>query len=155
MLLIIIFALLALAPFAAAAATPSRTSYTVVLDGRYGNPCGEVVDLTGTAFATFIRVTDAGGNTHFVLELNYQGASGVGEETGLQYRAVSSFHQAYMNFDFAGPVQAPAEATSEFMLRFVSQGATTDLVIRTTFHITVSATGEITSFFVEDSTVCT
>jgi hypothetical protein len=156
MLLIISFALLALAPFASAAAAIDRASSTIVLDGRYANPCGEVVDLTGTARVTFIRVTDAGGNTHFVSELTYQGAGGVGEETGLKYRAVSSDHFAYMNFDGAvGPLQAPAAATSESMLRFVSQGATSDFVLRQTFHMTVSATGEITSFFFESSIVCT
>jgi hypothetical protein len=138
-----------------AASTPSRTSFTIVLDGRYGNPCGEVVDLIGTARASFMRFTDAGGNTHFVLALNYQGASGVGEETGLKYRAVDAFHEASLNFEFGQPPQAPSEFTDESMLRFVSQGATTDLVIRAKFHIAISATGEIASFFSEESTVCT
>ena len=60
-------------------------SSEIDVTGRYANPCGETVDLTGTARVIVIGNADAHGGTHQVFLLNYQGVSGFGETTGASY----------------------------------------------------------------------
>ena len=118
------------------------------------NPC------TGEAFAgagfMHVRTTvTTAPNFHLGVEVNLESAQGT-TVTGVRYVAPfqNSFHQI-MDTDFV-----PANATSEEMLHFIRQGEDGTLVlgddfyVRTKFHYTVNANGEMTVDNLETTSTC-
>jgi hypothetical protein len=71
---------------------------------------------------------------------NPQRVSGVGLATGAKYQGVGAFIQDESN------VKVGAKHSSVANMRLIGQGPGNNLVIHSDFHITVLATGEVTSF---------
>jgi hypothetical protein len=83
---------------------------------------------------------DGSGGAHVQVMHNPQGVSGVGLTTGAKYQGVGAFIQDESN------VTVGEEHTSVANMRLIGQGPGNNLVIHSDFHITVLASGVVTSF---------
>jgi len=92
------------------------------------------------SFHDKIHVTlDGSGGAHVQVMHNPQGVSGVGLTTGAKYQGVGAFIQDESN------VTVGEEHTSVANMRLIGQGPGNNLVIHSDFHITVLASGVVTS----------
>lgn len=108
---------------------------------------GETVTLSGQANVIFRTVVDSSGGIHTSFHISYQGVSGSGLSTGNQYQGAGVFQ---------GTTTSSASSVSTFstMLRLVGQGANNNLTVRTQFHLTFNANGELTSILQTNTLVC-
>jgi hypothetical protein len=101
---------------------------------------GEDVFLSGDIHIVVHVTFDGSGGAHFDEIHNPQGVSGIGLTTGAMYRGVGG-----SPFD-ASNVRVGEEHTSVANIMLIGQGPGNNLVLHTTFHITILANGTATSF---------
>ena len=149
---VLVVAVVALALPASKAAAQPTTHLPVPFVGF--NPCtGEA--FAGAGFMHVKTTFTTAPNFHVSVEVNIESAQGT-TVTGVRYVAPfqNSFHQI-MDSDFV-----PANATSEEMMQFIRQGEDGTLVlgddfyVRTKFHFTVNANGEMTVDNLETTCTC-
>jgi hypothetical protein len=131
-----------------AQATPAKasgTSRTIPLDAVYSfrlqNPCtGEFVSGTthssGRLIATFLP---NGGYRATLIQVGY--SEGVGETTGIVYSGPNTSYQSYLEGGSGGAVTNDSGGVS----LLVSQGNDPNITLHYTYHLTISANGEVTS----------
>jgi len=101
----------------------------------------ELILLNGTLHTVTALRTDAQGGFHVTLHANLAVMSGIGTTSGLVYRVTDTAG------DFGGRVNAyfppgsavPRTVTQSGDVRFISEGSGANLLIRSTFHITIDA----------------
>jgi hypothetical protein len=96
------------------------------------------VTASGQGRAVFRTIVDASGGIHTSFHISYQGVSGSGLSTGDKYQGVGVFQ---------GTSTSSASSVSTFSttLRLVGQGANNNLTIRSQFHLTFNANGQLTA----------
>ncbi len=106
---------------------------------------GETVTASGQGRVIFRTIVDASGGIHTSFHISYQGVSGSGLSTGDKYQGVGVFQ---------GTSTSSAGSVSTFSttLRLVGQGSNNNLTVRTQFHLTFNANGELTAI-VEGNTL--
>ena len=132
---------------------PGFTSFTVSekqpLETIMFNDCnGELVELSGSVHFLFHITESANGGFTFRSQTNYQGVSGVGLSTNVKYQAKETFSDVYHSNSLQ------FNETMHQQVKLVAQGATEDLDVNFTFHITANANGEISVFFDKFSFEC-
>jgi hypothetical protein len=127
--------------FAAAASTQivvnpiSTTKFVPCANGGLG----EDVSLSGDIHSVFHVTLDGLGGAHVVVIHNPQGVSGVGLTTGATYQGVGT-HQDEFN------ARVGVEETTVTTGMLIGQGPGNNLLTHDVFHITVLASGVVTSF---------
>ncbi len=101
---------------------------------------GEAVVLSGTLHVLIHETVSSSGNFHLKLHFQPQGVSGTGLATGDSYRA-TGVTQEHFNFN-----QLPINDTFVNNFRIIGQGPGNNFSVHQTFHITINANGELTSF---------
>ena len=133
--------LVAVAP-TQAAATTIRNRTTVPFDVVVDNPCtGEPVALSGAQRVIFHLVLDARGGVHAHFSLVPQQVRGVGLYSGTAYHAVGGGGN---NFTAAAD-DAPLVTSTRSTANLVSQGDSDNLLLQSTTHLTITATGAVTA----------
>jgi hypothetical protein len=134
------------------AANPEVDVATWFIDVAQFVPCaaggaGETVTASGQGRAVFRTIVDASGGIHTSFHINYQGVSGSGLSTGDKYQGVGVFQ---------GTTTSSAGSVSTFSrtLRLIGQGANNNLIMRTQFHLTFNANGELTAIVESDTLEC-
>lgn len=147
-LLVSLFAVLAGAAPAQAAARTVTTIIRVPVDMSLFVPCanggaGEVVTFTGTIFSvTHVTFDDAGG-FHVDSHESEQGVAGVGATTGDRYQSI--FVNLF-NYNQASD-SLPLTSSQELVYHVIGQGPGNDALIRITNHTTINANGTVTVAF--------
>ena len=103
------------------------------------NGAGEPVHLTGRLHNVF---------TDNIAQVNPQGVEGVGLITGDMYRGTGMFHETSVHTDGAWSFSYIDN------YRIIGTGTNNDLILHGTFHFTVNAKGDITSYVDEFSVEC-
>ncbi|HEX8773574.1 MAG TPA: hypothetical protein VF735_08175 [Pyrinomonadaceae bacterium] len=102
------------------------------------NPCtGEIINMSGNLHVRAKLSYDANGGQHFQLAANYQGMTGVGQTTGVQYVAVSN--QPIIS----NTITPQEEETLLLTQRFVSQGKGANYLLDVRYHLITTANGEM------------
>jgi hypothetical protein len=105
---------------------------------------GEEVFVSGKAHVVIKETIDGSGGTHFLIHLNYQGLTGVGD-SGTVYRGIGTEGVSYHNF--APFVGAPYSLTETRSIQFLGRGPNNNFIIHEVMHVTINANDEITSSF--------
>ncbi len=135
-----------------AAATTVRNRTTIPFDVVVDNPCtGEPVALSGAQQLIFHLVFDARGGVHAHFSLVPQQVRGVGLYSGTAYHAVGGGGN---NFTAAAD-DAPLVTSTRSTANVVSQGGSDNLVMHSTTHLTINATGEVTAVVNNVRLTCT
>jgi hypothetical protein len=113
---------------------------------------GEEVPLTGKLHLTSQTTIDAGGRIHERLMTVTDGVSGVGADTGTQYKTVGGDRWTW-NYT-ADADYAPYSFTQTDLLNLVSPGGTDNLQAKFTFHLTVDLNGLETAVVDASSVEC-
>ena len=93
---------------------------------------------------------DAAGGAHFSFHFQPMGGNGVGTVTGDKYQATGITRDG-INFNAGG---LPAEETLVDNFRWIGWGRGNNLLVHTTFHITVNENGVVTAFVDNTSVEC-
>jgi hypothetical protein len=105
----------------------------------------EPVTLTGTARLIETFVEDASGRSHVMAVLVNVNVVGTGEQTGKTYRFVGM--DSFISFGEPGSSEFLVRSSTGLQnYRFIVQGSVDNLEIFTLGHITMTPSGEITSF---------
>lgn len=136
-------------------ASPTTTRLTLPFSAPRFIPCvnggaGEVVDITTTLNVVIHETVSASGEVVSTLQLNPQGATGVGETTGLTYHSggveggSETFQADGLPFEITIPnhtvVTAPGEGNTFIITQFT--------------HITIDANGDATAQVVKLTAEC-
>jgi len=113
-------------------------------------PCvPEVAVLTGELHILITQEVDSDGGIHVKTHFQPQGISGVGSVTGAKYQG-TGVTQEHIN-DHSSTA---FEDTFVNNFRMIGQGPGNNLLVHTTFHVTVDANGVVTSNVVNTSVEC-
>jgi hypothetical protein len=113
-------------------------------------PCvPEFVVLTGELHTLIAQEVDSDGGIHVKTHFQPQGISGVGPVTGAKYQG-TGVTQEHTNDHSSGAF----EDTFVNNFRMIGQGPGNNLLVHTTFHVTVDANGVVTALVLNDSTDC-
>src|SRR5262245_12993623 len=113
-------------------------------------PCvPEVVVLTGELHILTAQVVDSDGGIHIKTHFQPQGISGVGPVTGAKYQG-TGVTQEHINIHSSPAI----EDTFVNNFRMIGQGPGNNLLVHTTFHVTVNADGVVTAQVLNTSTDC-
>ena len=125
-----------------------RNPFTIAVSEVDETCNGDVVEISGLLRHDVLIVIDAAGGLHstYTIRATLKGVSesgttylGSGVNTGSEYFA---------------PDETPANGTFVDGFRLISNDGTPNLRVRALFHITVSPTGEITTFTQDLDVVC-
>jgi hypothetical protein len=119
------------------------------LDNDLSQCFGESVTLTGALFFRDLSVTNGGGGTVDADGYIWLQVTGIGTETGLEYRFVGDSNTTHVT---NGGLQV-LTATGTFK-QITIGGQTADFTIRTVFHFTVDANGVSRVFFEKGGFTC-
>ena len=113
-------------------------------------PCvPEFVVLTGELHILIAQEVDSDGGLHVKTHFQPQGISGVGSVTGDKYQG-TGVTQEHINIH-----SSPAfEDTFVNNFRIIGQGPGNNLLVHTTFHVTVDANGVVTANVLNTSVDC-
>jgi hypothetical protein len=108
---------------------------------------GELVTLTGTLHVlTHVTMDDQGG-LHVMQHFQPQGISGTGTTTGDTYRGTGV---TLTEFN----ATAGVEQTSVNNFRIIGQGPDNNFLVHSTFHVTVTPDGDVTTVVDNSSVEC-
>jgi hypothetical protein len=102
---------------------------------------GEEVDLTGELLLIFHSTYDASGQSHSDFTIVPRQVTGVGSETGTQYRAVGGAREQFN----VTTTEVAQHYTFTNIFNLVSQDGSENLLAAITFHLTYNANGEVTA----------
>ncbi len=137
-------------------------SYEVVVNDQIVTPffvfvpcaaggAGELVFASDLRLHVLISVTfDAAGGAHFDFHFQPMGGSGVGLVTGDKYQATGITRDGF-NINSGG---LPIEETFVNNFRWIGPGPDNNLLVHTTFHITVNENGVVTALVINSSVEC-
>jgi hypothetical protein len=140
--------LAALAPVAAGAG-PEYKNFTTLPFAETDVSCtGETVEVSGVIRHHVVFVNDGAGGFHGngLFTAMAKGTSSSGT------RYVANFTDHLVQYIAAG--EAPVAVTALFSFRLISNDGTPNLHVRGAFHITITATGDITVFVSEFEVEC-
>jgi hypothetical protein len=108
---------------------------------------GELVELTGTLHVLTHVTSDAQGGLHVKQHFQPQGISGAGLTTGDKYQATGVTQEEF---------NATVGITDTFInnFRIIGEGPGNNLLVHTTFHVTVNANGVVTTIVDNFSIEC-
>lgn len=98
---------------------------------RYADCTQEMVTLSGNIHLLIHPQS----NGNILVHFNYQGATGIGQTSGITYRA-SAVDQLLLGYSLN------LNVTRNFQL--ISQGVSSNLLITVVYRVTTSSTGEVT-----------
>jgi hypothetical protein len=96
----------------------------------------EIVEITGTVHMLFHEQADGS----WIGHSNYQGVSAVGLTTGTGYRVTGTDH-----YRLQAPF--PSSIHQQGSLRLIAEGRNSNLLVHTSFHVTLTADGGIAAAF--------
>lgn len=135
---------------AIAQSTTVTTNETIPFTGSITNPCnGDLVTFQGDMHVTNHMTTDASGGTHLKTHVNFQGVTGTGAPSGLNYNVRTTINETVNDND--GP---QTESTIISSVKLISQGSAPNYFLQIVFHITVNGNGVTTSTVDETKITC-
>jgi hypothetical protein len=144
----------ALAMFGLALPTPTHAA--VVMNNKVPFliapfiPCvPEFALLNGNLHVLITSEVDSNGGTHFKSHFQPQGISGEGSVTGNKYQG-TGVTQSHTNTH----TSLASETTFVNNFRIIGPGPGNNLLVHTTFHVTVNANGEVTADVLNTSVEC-
>ena len=115
-------------------------------------PCLQEAILIDVTLHEVLHVTfDASGGRHRATLVNVQGQTALGLDSGTVYRVSGPGHSTFNDDDLAAPVRT---RTFYDVIHVVGPGEATNLQVRTGFHVTFNADGEMAAFTSVDSVQC-
>lgn len=142
--------ILMIAPAYAAVQVNDRTEIALtVFIPCAANGAGEVVDLAGPLH-TVISFTINGDNVRGYTHFQPQGIVGVGETTGVKYRATGVTQESFKNSFRHG--QANDTYVNNF--RIIGQGPGNNFLVHETEHFTINSDGSVTVSHDNFTVVC-
>ena len=130
------------------------TNQTITIDFSIFIPCanggtGENVQLSGSLHQLY-TVTMNGNNISLVTLSNPQGISGAGDITGDKYQATGITEDR-----FTGSLQnGKFEETFTNNFRIIGKGPGNNFLVHETYHVTVNASGVVTTFIDNITAAC-
>jgi len=139
------------AGMALAQATTDTSNVKVPVDEIIFNNCTEEeVHLTGELHILINQTENANGGLYVQEHAQAQGLSGMGLESGTQYRAVGVSRQE--DFYFAPGERREVTLVNEFHI--ISKGSSDNLLMHCTIHMTFNANGAPTADLSRLDTEC-
>ncbi|SRR5258708_219343 len=108
---------------------------------------GEVVFLTGNLHVLIRFTIDNGGGIHAGAHFQPEGISGVGQTTGDKYQGTGVTQDEFN-------AKVGVEETFINNFRIIGQGNGNNFLVHETFHITINANGDVTTFLDNFSVDC-
>jgi len=137
-----------LAPIAHAQTDQGRIEYDEYVFVECANGgAGEEVHLTGYLHVTFSQTFDNAGGVHVKMHANPQGISGIGQTTGDTYRG-TGVSKTQFN------LKVGEQSTIVDNFNIIGQGPGNNLLVHSTFHITVNANGNLTAWVDNSHSEC-
>ena len=131
-----------------------RVNLTIPTQFHAQNPCaggrfGEIVVFEGEQHLVFFQSSTANGRLNTKLQWNAEGVTGVGQYTGLAYRATGVTQEHTVS-------GAPLPYTETMINNYhiIGQGKATNLDLHETVHITVNANGEVSAWVTDYNFSC-
>lgn len=149
--LVVISAFALLFSLPAQAGGPQIISQQYPIDYRVAVLCTDnvVVQLNGTLHVTFKSMQDASGGYHVTSHTNWQGVTGVNEETGEIYRFIGGGNgSSNSNSDLAFSSNTVTTGAA------VSAGKGIIFYVHNIYHITVNGQGELPAQFMHQTADC-
>lgn len=112
---------------------------------------GDTVIVSGTAHEVVRQQVDANGGAHFLVRLNYEGLRGT-SASGSTYVGVA--HEVFTSHNFDPFVGPPYNFTFNEQVSFIGQGNAPSFTSKTVNHVTVDASGDVTSTVILSSVTC-
>ena len=113
-------------------------------------PCApDIAFVTGDLHVLISEEEDSNGGVHLKSHFQPQGISGVGLLTGDKYQA-TGVTQEHTNIHSG----LAFEDTFVNNFRIIGQGPGNNLLVHTTFHVTVNANGDVTAEVLNSSVDC-
>jgi len=109
---------------------------------------GESVDITGLLRHNVVIVEDANGGLHSTYAIRYTLEGTTTSGTRYLGRGVNN------GTEYFAPGDAPANGTFQSIFRLISTDGSPNLIVNDFFHITVNASGDVTTFTQELDVVC-
>ena len=122
------------------------------VDYRVIVPCSDeevIVLLSGTLHTTYGFRHDAGGGYHLISHANWQGVSGVNEQTGEVYNFVTVGTSSFNSSEFL-----PFTSTTVNRSAAIGTGGGIVFYIRSLYHVTIDEQGEISTQFLHETAEC-
>jgi hypothetical protein len=120
------------------------TNFPVSLANCVNAGAGELLVLSGTLHTTTAIRNDGKGGFHVTVHANLADMSGVGTSSGDLYRAADTAAGSGSRVSVYVPTGSPPRSiTQSGHMRFISMGSGDNLVIRSTFHLTIDANGDV------------
>src|SRR5215475_13983590 len=144
----------AMVMFGIALPTPTRAAVVINTSVPFSAliliPCApDIAFLTGDLHVLITQEVDSNGGIHVKAHFQPQGISGVGLLTGDRYQA-TGVTQEHIN-DHSG---LAFEDTFVNNFRIIGQGQGNNLLVHTTFHVSVNANGDVTASVLNSSVDC-
>jgi hypothetical protein len=114
------------------------------------SPCtGDVIPVTGSIHLVASSTSDGSGGFHVTVMDNVSQVTGIGSVTGATYHGVGGDW-----FALNARPPFPFEATQTDVFGLISAGATPNLVVTDTLHITINANGTMTANVARFTVAC-
>ena len=131
-----------------------RVNLTIPTQFHAQNPCaggrfGEIVVFEGDQHLVFFQSSTANGRLNTKVQWNAESATGIGQYTGLAYRATGVTQEHTVS---GAPL--PYTETTINNYHIVGQGQATNMDLHETVHITVNANGEVSAWVTDYSFSC-
>lgn len=130
-----------------------RVNLTIPTQFHAQNPCaggrfGEIVVFTGEQHLVFDQTTVSNGHLNMKLHWNAENVTGIGQYTGLAYRATG------VTQDHVVDASLPYSETMINNYHIIGQGQATNLDLHETVHVTVDANGRVTAWVTDYEFSC-
>lgn len=131
-----------------------RVNLTIPTQFHAQNPCaggrfGEIVVFQGDQHLVFFQSSTANGRLNTKLQWNAEGVTGVGQYTGLAYRATGVTQEHTVS-------GAPLPYTETMINNYhiIGQGQATNMDLHETVHITVNENGQVSAWVTDYNFSC-
>lgn len=130
-----------------------RVNITIPTQFAAQNPCaggrfGEIVVFTGDQHLVFDQTSTGNGHVSTLLHWNAEDITGIGQYTGLDYRATGITQDKQVD------ATLPYSETMTNNYHIIGQGQATNLDLHETVHVTIDANGWVTAWVTDYNFSC-
>lgn len=134
-------------------AANQRVNITIPTQFAAQNPCaggrfGEIVVFTGDQHLVFDQTATSNGHVSTMLHWNAEDITGIGQYTGLDYRATGITQDKQVD------ATLPYSETMTNNYHIIGQGQATNLDLHETVHVTIDANGWVTAWVTDYTFSC-
>lgn len=146
---VMVGALIALNPLAAAAVDKNITVPFTFTSGALAGCLDETVDVSGNLHMVYTVEDKSDGGKRLNIHYNLEGVTGKGRTTGTKYQGTGVTR---LNENFKSPYPSTLSASNKFKL--IGQGSASNFTLDSTIQFTVNANGDLTAKVMKISSGC-